>query len=99
MTDTTETLKTPENSAADAGTTVCRKCQAWWGGLKTCHCATCHCTFTTVTGFDLHRRGSYEPDNRHCVDSVTAGLVDAGRVYPCWGRPQNRDDDWRSALR
>jgi len=63
----------------------CAKCANRWSGLKTAHCGACHETFTTVGAFDKHRRGTYEPDTRHCVAPPSAGLVKTNRAYPCWG--------------
>lgn len=37
-----------------AGATGMCRCGATWTGGKTCHCATCHLTFTTVANFDAH---------------------------------------------
>ncbi len=66
--------------------TTCRGCKRGWNGLKTCHCGACHQTFSTVKAFDQHRRGTYEPDTRHCVNPADAGLILIGRHYECWGR-------------
>lgn len=73
----------------------CQHCDARWGGLKTAHCPTCHETFTTVPTFDKHRTGSHVHDTRRCVPPQDAGLVDAGRAYPCWAQPgtYDREDD------
>lgn len=81
------------NSALDAeekhddsiGRGACR-CGARWFGLSICHCATCHLTFTTVTGFDVHRfrnrcrtqtelrAKGYEPnDDGHWREPLPAG--------------------------
>lgn len=30
-------------------------CGAVWGGHSTCHCPTCHRTFSSISGFDRHR--------------------------------------------
>lgn len=35
----------------------CGGCEARWGGRRTCHCATCHRTFTGLTAFDHHGPG------------------------------------------
>lgn len=81
---------TPENlSESDSlpRNAVSCACGAWWAGLKTCHCPTCHTTFTTVSAFDKHRTGSHADSDRHCLDPTTVGLVDAGRAYPCLGWP------------
>lgn len=66
---------------------TCPRCDAWWTGLSTCHCPTCHATFTRYSTFDIHRAGSHSQGTRHCVEPATVGLVDAGRAYPCWAQP------------
>ncbi|WP_442407232.1 FDXHR family putative zinc-binding protein [Mycobacterium sp.] len=81
------------NAAGLSAPYSCNHCGGRWGGLKTCHCTVCHDTFTTVTGFDRHRAGSFEPDERHCRHPSALGLVDAGRSCSCWGRPNTRHDD------
>jgi hypothetical protein len=85
--DTSPGPKVAQNPNAEAGMHVCGKCAARWGGLTTAHCSACHRTFTTVANFDRHRAGSHAPGIRHCLDPATVGFVDAGREYPCWGRP------------
>lgn len=62
------------------------ECGATWGGLNTCHCASCHLTFTGVTAFDLHRRTG------RCQDPRVAGLALADRDYECWGSPEHRPE-------
>jgi hypothetical protein len=47
----------------------------------------CHETFTGITAFDKHRAGSHGWGKRHCVSPEAAGLVAAGRAYPCWALP------------
>ena len=76
-------VKVAQISTRQAGMGSCVRCPARWGGLKTAHCSACHETFTVVAAFDRHRRGS--PDDRHCVDPLSVGLVEAGRAYSCWG--------------
>lgn len=70
-------------------TTRTNCCETWWTGLRTAHCTACHQTFTSITGFDMHRDGRHADDTRHCRPPQEAGLVDAGRDYPCWGRPRS----------
>ncbi len=66
-------------------TVHCPKCRLGWSGLSTAHCTACHRTFTTIGAFDRHRTGSHAKDTRSCLAPDTVGLVDAGRLYPCWG--------------
>jgi hypothetical protein len=87
--DSAGAMKVAQISTPKAGTGSCARRPARWGGLKTAHCAACHETFTTVTAFDRHRRGL--PDDRHCVDPLSVGLVDAGRAYICWAFPGRRE--------
>jgi hypothetical protein len=81
-------------------------CPAWFTGLNTAHCTTCHAAFTTVSGFDKHRTGSHENDTRRCLDPATmkfpkstkrAGQMvfeDAGRAYPCWRTSAEEGKGW-----
>ena len=71
------------------------QCGARWGGLKTCHCAACHQSFTVLSAFDKHRRGSHPDSTRHCVDPASVGLIDVGRSYPCWTTPHENTAPWR----
>jgi hypothetical protein len=34
---------------------TCGRCDAHWRGHAVAHCGCCHLTFTSVTGFDVHR--------------------------------------------
>lgn len=36
---------------------ICRDCDIDTNGLAVCHCATCHATFGSISGFDAHRTG------------------------------------------
>lgn len=83
-----------QNLAAKPGMTTCVRCRKSWGGLKTAHCTACHETFTVVSAFDKHRAGSHAHSTRHCVAPESVGLVDAGRMYPCWGFASDGDDRW-----
>jgi hypothetical protein len=60
-------LPTP-GSALPEGHVRCR-CGAYWTGHRAAHCAACHVTFTSVSGFDHHRI-----DGR-CHDPAARGLV------------------------
>lgn len=75
--------------AAPAGMVVglphhCNGCTNRWNGYHTCHCAACHVTFSNIDCFDRHRRAG------RCQPPVTAGLIESGRRYECWGRPDDR---------
>lgn len=73
-------------------------CGRRWTGFKTAHCTGCHETFTTVANFDRHRAGPHSDVNpRYCRPPQDVGLVDAGRVYPCWMQP-GVDRDYNSDL-
>lgn len=55
---------TPVHDAPDAADTSrnsvthrCGGCPRTWAGLAEAHCASCHQTFGSVTGFDKHRYG------------------------------------------
>ena len=54
------------------------RCGRRWTGFDTAHCVSCHATFTSVTGFDKHRKDG------ECINPPEVGLVDAGRTYSCW---------------
>lgn len=56
-------------------------CGEWWTGIGAAHCAGCHLTFTSVSGFTLHRKGG------HCQDPANLGMVPADRKYPAWAMP------------
>jgi hypothetical protein len=78
----------------------CSTCEVWWSGASTCHCPTCHQTFTTSWSFDLHRVGG--ESGRRCLDPATCRdrdralvLVERGGVY-AWSRPM--DDRERARL-
>lgn len=86
----------------------CRICTEGWGGQGTCHCISCHETFTGHKAFDAHRTGSHtvsgektidkgsgEPRGpRRCLPPATVGLESAGRSYPCWGFPGAKEAYW-----
>lgn len=56
---------------------TCR-CTRRWGGELTAHCATCHETFSTVHGFDAHRRTV--DGARACLAPATVGLKETLRA-------------------
>jgi len=60
----------------------CGRCDARWSGYDTAHCASCHVTFTGVSGFDAHRKAD------QCRRPGEVGLSPVeGRAYEAWGRP------------
>ena len=72
--------------------TVHVQCGAEWEGINTCHCANCHVTFSGEAAFTAHRAGPNRKDATTrgriagvCASPTAAGMVDAGREYPCWG--------------
>lgn len=70
-------------------------CGQWWTGTGKHHCSGCCRTFTSITAFTAHRDGSHARGERHCLDPVAVGLIDAGHAYPCWGIP-GTDEHWAS---
>lgn len=69
----------------------CARCDARWGGSRTCHCSAegCHQTFTGLQAFEAHRTGSHSTGKRHCLIPASIGLVQADdRPYPCWTTPE-----------
>lgn len=60
----------------------CGRCGSRWAGLSAAHCGSCHSTFSSVTGFDRHRKGG------ECVEPVSVGLVWKERPgYAVWAQP------------
>lgn len=74
---------------------TCRGCPATWTGLGRAHCSAPHChrTFTSVTGFDRHRRR-----DGSCHHPANVGLVQ--RPDGLWSAPApdptQRDMAWRN---
>jgi len=75
-------------------------CDASFTGMNTCHCTSCHATFTGITVFDKHRSGSHAQSTRHCLDPAAMTdadgmpvFADAGRGYPCWSMADS-DNRW-----
>jgi hypothetical protein len=79
------------------GLITCARCGARWTGLTTCHCGAsgCHCTFTSLRAFDIHRTGG------HCNDPATLRTrTGEPRLAPItrghwsgWGEPKE-DTRW-----
>lgn len=66
---------------------TCPRCGNWWTGLISCHCGACHCSFTGIGAFDIHRRGG------KCVDPETIltktgepALIPANKPWPGWSQ-------------
>lgn len=68
--------------------TTCGQCKAEWGGMNTAHCAGCHVTYTGITAFDAHRKGS------KCNTPGSVGLSLTNRAYPCYGYPADENGAW-----
>lgn len=68
------------------------ECVAWTGTAR-CHCSACGETFTSISGFDLHRSGSRDRRFKQgeCSDPAERGLVLNDRGY--WRSPGERDYD------
>lgn len=59
-----------------------------------CKCPSCGECFSSVYGFDKHRKGEHGVD-RHCIDPKMAGMVvreGANGTY--WTTPMNKDVEW-----
>lgn len=48
---------------------TCGRCAARWTAAGAAHCAGCHRTFSTVSGFDKHRTR-----DDGCLEPTTVGL-------------------------
>lgn len=58
----------------------CGGCDARWASTHFAHCAACHCTFTGVTAFDVHRNWGV------CHEPRSVGLRLRDQVgIPIWG--------------
>ena len=66
----------------------CARCGAEWKSETACHCNGCHRTFSSLSGFDAHRR------NLKCVDPATVGLEKNAKGW--WRHPLkgNRPANW-----
>jgi hypothetical protein len=90
--------RTPEPGTTGPTTPAhtCGGCTTRWTGTGTAHCASCHRTFSAVSGFDTHRR------NGTCVDPATVGLVH-NDTRRCWTfpppDPTKRPIGWRTGDR
>jgi len=72
---------TPSCDGLPANAIVHGACGNWWTGGERSHCGSCHRTFTSLTAFELHRRGL------RCNDPAAVGLVvRVERFGPLWGR-------------
>lgn len=63
----------------------CGGCDHRWSGLNIAHCAACHCTFTTISAFDVHR------DSDHCRKPQHARRSDGLHMY---SRSLKSKDTW-----
>lgn len=82
MTDTPETISPASAPPLKQESASCAGCSRRWTGRSRCHCSGCHETFTAITAFDMHRRGS------RCVLPEAAGLE--ARPDGMWRHPGER---------
>lgn len=58
------------------------ECGLWWTGAERSHASCCHRTFSSLSAFDLHRKGL------RCNDPAEIGLVAREKPYgTLWGWP------------
>jgi hypothetical protein len=81
----------------DPSECVCDQCGRKFNGSDSGggHCAACHQSFRSLGGFDKHRTGRYQPNERRCLtpDEMTArGWVqgDSGM----WRMPPPKNSPW-----
>lgn len=82
---------------------MCGGCAATWTGLKVCHCAGCHETFSVVSWFDRHRvRGKCinparvlvsEEDGRPAMKKDTHGKWVGAIPNPKYGNTSGEDEE------
>ena len=107
MSDTTTPVRwsdmTTEQRAAwnrERAKIHCSGCPHWWTGLRACHCASCHRSFSGLTSFDKHRDGSHVKATRHCVNPATLFTEDGESMlvltqkngWDCWSQPGSWED-------
>lgn len=70
----------------------CNGCEKRWTGLKSAHCVGCHLTFTSVSGFDTHRR-DYKCLNPAIILTRNGepAFVPADKPWPGWSLPGTWD--------
>lgn len=67
----------------------CSGCKTTWNAGGICHCASCHLTFLSLSGFDKHRIGRHEPYRRRCrteTELRRLGMEPDWRGY--WRKPR-----------
>jgi hypothetical protein len=58
------------------------QCKQWWTGEQRSHCGACHITLSSLTAFEIHRRGL------RCNPPETVGLVARQAKFGTyWGQP------------
>lgn len=74
----------PENA-------IVHTCGAWWTGNERSHCGGCHETFSSLTSFEIHRKGLT------CNEPTSVGLVArTAKFGTVWGQ---RGPDAETAAR
>lgn len=63
----------------------CGGCPTRWWGLNMAHCARCHRTFSTVTGFDLHKV------NGRCIDPASGKVPQRLDSRGVWVRSEEKE--------
>lgn len=61
---------------------ISHSCGARWTGSQRSHCGGCHLTFSSLTSFEMHRRGL------RCNAPESVGLVTRETEFGAvWGKP------------
>jgi hypothetical protein len=72
---------------------TCGTCDTTWTGLAPCHCGACHHTFSGISLFDLHRRGSVCADPSELLVGGDALRLIGG----VWRAPAMDETTWTDA--
>lgn len=88
--------KTPRRERTQTEQPYRCECGAGWSGLAMCHCSLCHETFSGVTTFDRHIRGSSNTYHVHPPEVLKkngepALVLRTTGATPTWVDPKERD--------
>lgn len=76
------TTENPVQPPAPANAIVHGECGRWWTGAERSHASCCHETFSSLSAFEVHRRGL------RCNPPETVGLVAREKPFgTLWGWP------------